>query len=100
MPRPCTQFETDPNAFGANAVPNPPAVRCDSAASLVSLAGSEASATDTDSASEALAHAPSRRRRGGVRGPLRRAQQLSLALVATTLALALSRSGGSRRLAT
>ncbi|KAK9834973.1 hypothetical protein WJX81_000907 [Elliptochloris bilobata] len=92
-------FQTDPDAFGANATPNPPAARCDSAASLVSLAGSEASATDTDSASEA-APVPSRRRRGGgARGPLRRAQQLSLALVATTLAVALSRSGSSRKLA-
>lgn len=54
---PFAQFETDPNAFGANAVPNPPAVRCDSAASLVSLAGSEASATDTDTALEAAAAA-------------------------------------------
>ncbi|KAK9816837.1 hypothetical protein WJX72_005705 [[Myrmecia] bisecta] len=96
-------FEADPNGYGVNTVPNPPAVagmlRSASAASTMSLSESETDASSVCGSSSAsdcdFPQTRRHRRRHHKDTPAGRLRRLGVMMVATGVALALGRSGSS-----
>ena len=111
------QFEDDPEAYGAQGVPNPPSLpasRAGSVASTLSDMGTEDTASDAGSslAESPLQRSYSTRSRRRVlhgkdeeaaearrRGPMRRLARINGALIAAGVAFALGRSSSQARLA-
>ena len=92
------QFERDPDAFGVNTVPNPPARSERASAASTSCSEIDDTASEA-SGSFAMRRRNSRRRKSGrflgPAGPRTRTQQIALAAVATGLIVAFG--GRARR---